>query len=123
VSDPRGGYGDERAVASVLRRLDRRCWNVRDALGDVRWLVLGLFSGFWRNGSICRRDALVLITLFEITGILSASVFNMERCAVGPRPQGLLERPGEDRVFVFVFVWGGPQKAWDSRGGGKTDYV
>jgi hypothetical protein len=29
----------------------------------------------------------------------------MERCAVGPRPQGLLERPGED-FFLFYLVWG-----------------
>jgi hypothetical protein len=28
----------------------------------------------------------------------------MERCAVGPRPQGLLERPGKD-FFLFYLVW------------------
>jgi hypothetical protein len=78
-----------------------------------------VFRGFWRIGSLCRRVALVLVILFEITGILSASVYNMERCAVGPRPQGLLERPGEDCV-CFWFCLGGPQKAWDSRGGSKT---
>jgi hypothetical protein len=68
------------------------------------WVTLGGLFFFWRIGSLCRRVALVLVILFEITGILSASVYNIERCAVGPRPQGLLERPGED--FVFAFVWG-----------------
>jgi hypothetical protein len=71
------------------------------------WVTLGGLFFVWRIGSLCGRRAALVLVLFrvEITGILSASVFNMERCAVGPRPQGLLERPGEDCVFAFVFVW------------------
>jgi hypothetical protein len=96
-------------VRCLERRLVTCFWAVEKRVRLV-------FRGFWRNGSLCRRAALVLFCSWvEITGILSASVFNMERCAVGPRPQGLLERPGED------FCLGGRQKAWD-RGEERKPY-
>jgi hypothetical protein len=59
-----------------------------------------VFRGFWRNGSLCRRAALVLVLFLgcrlPVSFLPLCVLVYMERCAVGPRLQGLLERPGED---------------------------
>jgi hypothetical protein len=65
-------------------------------------------SGLWRNGSLGRRAALVLVLFWaEITVILSASVYVYLWGMCGwAQIIGSIGEAGGGFLFVFVFVWG-----------------
>jgi hypothetical protein len=58
----------------------------------------------WRAVSFGEAAVVVLVVDYRYPFCLCVCMY-MERCAVGPRPQGLLERPGED-FFLFYLIWG-----------------
>jgi hypothetical protein len=108
VSAAGGGYGDERAVASTLRRLKGRRWNVLEGLGDVgglfffgglgRFVVASLW--FWL---FYLRLPVSFLPLYVIWGMCG---WAQTIGSIGEAGGGFL---------LFCFCLGGRQKAWDSR--------
>jgi hypothetical protein len=68
-------------------------------------MLVSRFGFSWRAVSLGEAAVVVLVVDYRYPFCLCVYVcVYMERCAVGPRPQGLLERPGED-LFLGASGW------------------